>query len=127
MLRETRQLRAIRNAFEQAGRPLSPAELHEHAARDVPELGLATVYRTISKLTEAGEIAPVELPGESPRYERREAADQHHHHFRCTCCDRVFDVHGCAHGVESLAPEGFEVEDHEITLTGRCADCAGAA
>ena len=50
MERSTRQRRAIREAFLEAGRPLSPQEVLELARKKVPSLGLATVYRTLKGL-----------------------------------------------------------------------------
>ncbi|MFN5808672.1 MAG: transcriptional repressor, partial [Burkholderiales bacterium] len=36
---------------------------------------------------------------------------------------RVFDIHACPGELSDLAPRGFVVEDHELTLYGRCLDC----
>lgn len=96
----------------------------EAAQAEVPGLSLATVYRNLKQLIEAGEIASVSLPGDSPRYES--AQHSHHHHFQCTECQRVFDVHECPGDMTALAPAGFTVERHELTLYGRCSDCAAA-
>lgn len=125
MERSTRQRHSIRTVLEAAGRPLLPAEILAEAQRDVPALSLATVYRNIKALVEAGEIQPVELPGDFPRYEL--AGHQHHHHFRCRVCDRVFDVHACPGDMQKLAPRGFTVEGHELTLYGTCSDCREAS
>ncbi|WAC71721.1 transcriptional repressor [Roseateles sp. SL47] len=125
MERSTRQRTAIRNVIEAAGRPLSPQEVLAAAQADVPALSLATVYRNLKQLMEAGEIQSVDLPGESPRYEG--AHHHHHHHFQCTGCQRVFDVHNCPGDMAGLAPKGFSVERHELTLYGRCDECQPAA
>lgn len=85
-------------------------------------MSLATVYRNLKQLLEAGEIQSVCLPGESPRYEG--AGHAHHHHFQCQTCARVFDVHACPGNMAALAPQGFVVERHELTLYGQCSDCA---
>ncbi len=124
MERSTRQREAIRSALEAAGRPLGPGEMLEAARKAVPGLGQATVYRTIKSLVDEGALHTVELPGEPARYELSAAAAHHHHHFRCDQCERVFDVEGCPKGIESIAPEGFQVRDHEVILYGTCADCA---
>jgi Fur family ferric uptake transcriptional regulator len=125
MERATRQNTAIREAIEAAGRPLSPTEVLDEARRHVAALGLATVYRNLKALVDAGEIQVVTLPGEAPRYEP--ARREHHHHFRCDVCQRVFDVHQCPGDLAGLAPPGFSVSRHEITLYGRCSDCQPAA
>jgi Fur family ferric uptake transcriptional regulator len=121
MERTTRQRSAIRSVIERAQRPLSPQEVLQAAQAEVPALGLATVYRNLKLLVDAQEIIPVSLPGDSPRYEAARLA--HHHHFQCTACQRVFDVHGCPGNLARLAPTGFSVEHHELTLYGRCAAC----
>ena len=125
MERSTRQRAAIRTALDAAQRPLLPQEVHEAARREVPALGLATVYRTLKALLDEGLIQAVTLPGDSPRYEsRRDQHDHHHHHFQCTACLRVFDIDACPGDMQGFAPPGFTVERHELTLYGRCRDCA---
>lgn len=121
MERSTRQRSAIRAAIEQARRPLSPQEVLAASQAQVAGLGLATVYRNLKLLVEAGEIQQVTLPGDSARYEP--AHQGHHHHFQCTRCQRVFDVHHCPGDLGRMAPPGFRVERHELTLYGDCADC----
>src|SRR2546427_6444890 len=56
MERSTRQRSSIRTVMEEAGRPLLPAEILGAAQREVPAIGLATVYRNIKQLMEAGEV-----------------------------------------------------------------------
>jgi Fur family ferric uptake transcriptional regulator len=123
--RATRQRAAITTAIRAAKRPLSPAEVLEHARASVQGLGLATVYRTLKLLIEDGSIQAINLPGESARYEPAESA--HHHHFQCNMCRRVYDIAGCPGDLCRLAPRGFRVERHDVTLYGRCSDCGKAA
>jgi Fur family ferric uptake transcriptional regulator len=119
--RRTAQQAAIVAAIAQTGRPLSPAELLAIARRTVPSLGQATVYRAISRLVERGELATVNLPGQPPRYEPASPSEAHHrHHFQCDDCGRVFSLDGCPGNLERLAPPGFDVLRHELTLFGRC-------
>jgi len=121
MERSTRQRSAIRTVIEAAGRPLSPQEVLEAAQADVPGLSLATVYRNLKLLLDESEIAAVTLPGDNARYEP--ARHPHHHHFQCEHCGRVYDVHDCPGDMARLAPKGFTVERHELTLYGRCDEC----
>lgn len=125
MGRDTRQRAAIRDAIQGAERPLLPAEVLAAAKAAVPGLGIATVYRNLKLMTEDGELRVVWLPGENARYEL--AGHAHHHHFQCTRCQRVFDVHACPGDLSHLAPKGFAVEGHDLTLYGRCGDCAAPA
>ena len=124
MERSTRQRSAIHEAIEVAARPLLPNEVLILAQRDVPELGIATVYRNLKSLVEEGLVTSVMLPGETARFEAK--GHGHHHHFQCRSCSKVFDVHACPGNLSQLAPQGFTVEDHELTLYGRCSECAVA-
>jgi Fur family transcriptional regulator, ferric uptake regulator len=121
MERTTRQRDAIKSVIHSAKRPLSPGEVLEGARSVVPALGMATVYRNLKLLVAEGAVQVITLPGESPRYEVRESA--HHHHFQCTTCRRVYDVPGCPGDLRRLAPRGFRVDHHDVTLYGRCSDC----
>ena len=119
--RNTRQRKAILQAIEHARRPLSAQEILAAASADVPRLGMATVYRTVKHLVVERAVSAVAVAGESPRYEV--AHGEHHHHFQCTTCRRLFDMRGCPGNLRQLAPRGFRVDAHEVTLYGRCSDC----
>lgn len=123
MERQTRQRAAIRAAIDSAARPLLPQEVLEAAQAAAPGLGIATVYRALKAMVDEGALRAVSLPGENARFEA--AAHGHHHHFQCRRCQRVFDVHACPGDLSRLAPAGFTVEEHDLTLYGRCRDCAG--
>ena len=119
--RATRQREAIASVIRRAKRPLSPQEVLDAARGAVRALGLATVYRNLKRLVAEGEVEVITLPGESPRYEARRSG--HHHHFQCTTCRRVYDIPGCPGNLRRMAPRGFRVEHHDVTLYGRCSDC----
>ncbi len=121
--RNTRQRNAILKSIRGADGPLSVGEIHGRSSIEIPGLGIATVYRAVKALREEGEILLVELPGEESRYEP--VGRGHHHHFRCFSCEQTFDLAGCPVGIPrgTTLPEGYTVEDHSLTLYGRCADC----
>lgn len=121
-LRKTQQRDAIRRAIETLARPVGPLEILDQAQEDVPGLGIATVYRNLRTMVENGVLRVVELPGAPSRYEL--AGKDHHHHFHCTRCDRLYEVEDCPGRLSDLAPDGFDLEAHEIMLYGRCAECA---
>lgn len=122
-MRRTRQRNTILKEILSAEGPLSVAEIHERAGREVLGLGIATVYRTIKSLLDGEEVVVVELPGEEPRYEP--SGRGHHHHFRCRVCELTFDLEVCPVGIPrgTTLPGGYTVEDHSLTLYGRCAAC----
>jgi Fur family ferric uptake transcriptional regulator len=122
--RQTRQRAAIRDAIAAAGAPVTPKEVLDAASRNLDSLGLATVYRTLKMLVEAGEIATVDIPGEAPRYEIPKG---HHHHFHCRGCGKVYELDGCCGHFSELTPKGFRLDGHELLLFGLCKGCAKRA
>jgi len=125
MKKRSRQREAVLGSIRRAEGPLSVAEIHERAGREAAGIGIATVYRALKSLMEAGEVAAVELPGGETLYEP--TGRGHHHHFRCRSCWRVFELHVCPVGMPAgtTLPGGYVVEDHDLTLYGRCAGCVG--
>jgi len=124
MERNTRQRAAIERVFSEAAHPLDPQEVLAAARRYVPHIGIATVYRALKSLSDERRVVPVTLPGEHARYEA--AGLDHHHHFQCRRCQKVFELAGCPGDFTGLTPPGFRLEDHEVVLYGRCNTCAAA-
>ena len=121
MIRNTQQKEAIYSAFEQADRPLSPEEVLALAARKVGRLSIATVYRNINVLVASETLAKVEVPGEPSRYEV--AGKEHHHHFQCDRCRRLYELPGCLVREKPRLPRGFRSTGHEVFFYGLCAEC----
>lgn len=119
--RQTQQRDIISGVLQKASRPLDAEEILARGQKKLPRLGIATVYRTIRALLESHDIVPVHVPDRPTCYEV--AGRGHHHHFYCRQCRKVFEAEGCPGGMQSMAPEGFQIEFHEITLHGLCAEC----
>lgn len=121
--RSSLQLRTIQHVFETSKHPLLAEEALGAAQKKLPSLGIATVYRAIRSLRNSGFLKVVELPGESTRYEM--ARKEHHHHFHCRKCKRVFEVESCPSSLKNFKLPGFAIEGHEITFYGSCSNCKG--
>jgi Fur family transcriptional regulator, ferric uptake regulator len=122
MKRNTSQRDAIRRVMVRADRPLSTDEIFEMARSKVPGLGIATVYRTLKSLKEERAVREVDLPGQPSRWEM--ANKDHHHHFLCRTCDKLFEIEGCPGDLGNLLPPGYALEAHNILLEGKCRDCS---
>ncbi len=120
--RNTKQKEAIRSAFLEADRPLSHEEALALAKAEIPGLSLATVYRNVRALAEEGWLAAVEVPGAPTRHEV--AGKEHHHHFQCNRCGRLYELPGCAVAIPPRLPRGFRSTGHEFFAYGICAGCA---
>jgi Fur family transcriptional regulator, ferric uptake regulator len=122
MERNTQQRQAILKVFEKTNRPLTIHELHKLAARHCRGIGIATVYRNLKALIAEDELVSVSMPGGVILYELPRLS--HHHHFSCVECEKVFDVETCGLNLQKLIPPGFQLQEHEILLSGFCSSCA---
>jgi Fur family ferric uptake transcriptional regulator len=121
MKRKTNQRNAIQDVFKKIDRPLSINEILEEGRCAVETLNQATVYRNLKILIEDGWLKKVSTPGKGALYER--SGKEHHHHFQCRSCDRLFELNGCAFNEKSATPTGFITEGHEVYLYGICSSC----
>ena len=120
--RSTRQLETIESVLRDAARPLAIAELHAAALGRLPGLGIATVYRTVKELSDSGSIVSVTYAGQPQRFEW--AVAQHHSHFICHTCNRVFDIEAPSKiPLPDKRPAGFLFQGDEVIYYGRCRDC----
>lgn len=110
------------------GEHLSTEEIYELVKKNNhPEIGLATVYRTLILLAELDVISKLNLEDGLVRYELNQHDDNHHHHHLiCTSCGKVIEV------VEDLLDElearieqdhEFEICDHKLKFFGICKEC----
>ena len=121
MKRKTNQRNAIRKVFENDDRPLGIEEILEAGRQAVVSLNQATVYRNLKILVQNGWLKKINTPELGTLYEI--AGKEHHHHFQCRSCDRMFEIEGCAFNDRKSTPPGFITESHEVFLFGICASC----
>jgi Fur family transcriptional regulator, peroxide stress response regulator len=100
-------------------------EVHRLVIRRAPFVGLATVYRNLRLLVDAGLLG--ELPGPRARFDPNTRA---HHHFTCLRCGRIVDVeapvaepHSRALSKRVEARTGLTITHHRIDFFGRCREC----
>lgn len=121
MRRVTKQRTAILRSLSEAGRPLYIEEILALAAKEIPQINLSTVYRTVRTLREEGKITLIALPGEKSCYEIYQK--EHHHHFLCDGCSKIYYINECPKGISDIVPKGFRLLGHSITLNGLCLEC----
>jgi Fur family transcriptional regulator, ferric uptake regulator len=123
--RETRQRSAVWTALEHADDFRSAQQLHALLRDRGENVGLATVYRTLTQLAEDGDV-DVLRTGDGESVYRR-CSTGHHHHLICRRCRRTVEVDSVA--VERWARKigednGFADVEHVVEVFGTCADCA---
>ncbi|HYZ10394.1 MAG TPA: Fur family transcriptional regulator [Actinomycetota bacterium] len=122
-LRATPQRVAIIRALEGKRRPVTAQTLHEEIrGRGGP--GLATVYRTLRALADAGTAETFPAGEGEVAYKLCEV--DHHHHLICERCGQVATIPSCE--VEDWASavgrrRGFAVTGHRADVYGLCASC----
>lgn len=115
-----------------AGRPgehLTAEEIYDLARQTHPDIGIATIYRTVQVLQELQIIDKVSFGDGYARYELggNHNEDRHrHHHAICQGCGRIlsFEV-DLLDNLERVLFErnGFQVVDHDVTFYGICRIC----
>ncbi len=123
-LRATRQRTAIVRAMEREGRPVTAQSLHARLARAGRGPGLATIYRTLQALVQAGFART--FPAGEGEISYKLCDPGHHHHLICERCGRVVEIPSCeieAWATSAARRRGFSVSSHQADIFGLCADC----
>ena len=106
---------------------LSAEEIYMLVKQKSPDIGLATVYRTLEMLTELKIIDKISFNDGVSRYDmRKEGAKHFHHHLLCLDCGGIEEVEeDLLLDVEKIIEKRFRfhVKDHRLTFHGVCQEC----
>ena len=119
--RPTRQRRAVATALQSCVDFRSAQEIHELLDRRGAKVGLATVYRTLQRLSEAHEVDMLRTEDGEAVYRR--CSDTHHHHLVCRECGATVEIEGPAveRWTTAMAAEhGFADVSHTLEIFGTC-------
>ncbi|MCX7747261.1 MAG: transcriptional repressor [Clostridia bacterium] len=125
----TTQRRAVLDVIiKNEGKHLSTEEIYELVKEGYPEIGLATVYRTLLLLDNMELVYKLDLDDGLSRYElNRNKEDHRHHHLICTKCGAVSEVEeDLLESLEEqiLVKNRFIVKDHRVKFYGYCEACS---
>ena len=130
-LKVTHQRILVLSVLEQnSGRHMTAEDIYELVKEDCPEIGLATIYRTVQLLLEMQLVDRINLDDGCVRYEIGEPGlgegKHHHHHLICKTCGKVLPFYDDL--LEELERRiedetGFHVLDHELKFYGQCREC----
>lgn len=123
-LKVTGQRLAILDALSCGRTHVTAQEVFEVIEKKHPDMGFATVYRFLRKLTEQGFASEVRMGGLPARYELK--SKTHHDHLTCTNCSKIVEFEN--QKIELLQEEvakshGFLLTDHLLELYGVCEEC----
>lgn len=125
-LKSTSQRDYIAEAFFKTNTHISLDELLKKVKRKMPNVGYATVYRTMKLLTDCGLAVARQFGDGQTRYENI-PEDGHHDHIICIKCSKIEEFQN--EKIEQLQEEtarklGFKVVNHKLELYGYCKDCS---
>jgi len=117
----------VRVLLENEEDHLSAEDVYLLVKEKSPEIGLATVYRTLELLTELKVVDKINFGDGVSRYDlRKEGAAHFHHHLVCIECGSVEEIQeDLLDDVEVIVEEKwhFIVKDHRLTFHGICKNC----
>ena len=109
-----------RNAVHPTAERLLEIIRKEHPDSNV---GIATVYRNLSKLADSGIIKRIEGLEAAEHFDHNTHV---HYHFMCDKCRKIFDIDADAAPdiVQNVQKQtGFIITGYDIVFHGLCRDC----
>lgn len=106
---------------------LTAEEVHRRMVERNADIGLATVYRVLGQLTDAGILSRNVFEGGKALYELHE--EGHHDHLICLDCGRLdeFTDEIIEQRQRSIAASsGYTLAQHQLALYGYCPACRAA-
>ncbi|OKL38038.1 Fur family transcriptional regulator [Domibacillus mangrovi] len=117
----------VRVLLEHEEDHLSAEDVYLLVKEKAPEIGLATVYRTLELLNELKVVDKINFGDGVSRYDlRQEGAAHFHHHLVCIECGAVDEIQeDLLDDVEEIVESrwNFKIKDHRLTFHGICSRC----
>jgi Fur family ferric uptake transcriptional regulator len=124
-LKSTRQRSQIIELFFEMHGHLSVEDVWSRVRQDDPRVSVATVYRTMKLLSEAG-LAHARNFGDGQTRFEPAVGREHHDHLICTRCGTIieFENDQIERMQDAVARRhGFKVTSHKMELYGLCKTC----
>lgn len=122
--RRTKQRAAVTDLLTELEEFHTAQQIHDLLRSRGNSIGLATVYRNLQAMADAGEVDVLRTDTEASF---RRCTDTHHHHLVCRSCGRAEEVAGPEveeWARQTAAAHGFTDIDHVVEIFGLCAGCA---
>lgn len=124
--RLTRQRRLVLQILEESQEHLDAESLYLRAKARDPHIGLATVYRSLALLKEAGLVEEHPLGEDHGHFETIQESP--HYHFTCARCGRVIELSApqVTQKIQELcAQQGLRAGEIHLHIRGVCSGCQG--
>ena len=123
MLRMTQQREIILEELKKFNGHPSADELFVEVKKRLSRISLATVYRNLEILSEAGQVTKIEISGRQKRFD---GELHHHNHVYCLGCHRVDNIElkkSSALDFKADDYKGYAIDGYRIEFKGFCPDC----
>ena len=125
-LKSTSQREIILDEFLKATTHLSTEDLYLKLRKKHPQIGYATVHRTLKLFSSCGIAAERQFGDGQTRYELS-SEEEHHDHLICTKCGAIVEFEN--NEIETLQEvvakqHGFVIETHRLEIFGTCPKCS---
>lgn len=112
--------------IENESKHLSTEDIYQLVKDKYPDIGLATIYRTLQLFDNFDIVKKLNFNDGCYRYELSEDHRHQHHHLICLTCGNVYEfdddlLDQLEDRIESN--NDFQVKDHMVKFFGYCKDC----
>jgi len=124
-----RREHVLKVLLENKDKHLSAEDVYNLVKLKAPDIGIATVYRTLELFLDFDIIHSIDFGDGCKRYEfgNSEEGEQHrHHHLICNKCGRIIEVNeDLLEDLEKRVSRehDFTVTDHQLKIFGLCRNC----
>lgn len=113
--------------LEKSSEHLNTEEIYNVVKKRCPEIGLATVYRTLQILDNLGYLNKLNLDDGTVRYQiNLDISSHNHHHLVCNNCGKIIEVEeDLLDNIENSIQKKymFKITNHDLKFHGICEDC----
>jgi Fe2+ or Zn2+ uptake regulation protein len=122
--RLTRQRKLVLEILQDSREHLDADMIYNRAKARDPNIGIATIYRSLALLKEAGLVQEHRLGENHGHFETTQSRP--HYHFTCLKCGKVveFESPQVMKAARQLCKnEGLQVTQVQLHLSGCCSEC----
>lgn len=123
MIKKSRQREAILKVLKNTSSHPSAEWIYEQVKKEIPNVGLATIYRNLRLLRESGDVIEMHPLHVTAHYDIRTLD---HYHFYCDRCGKVIDIDepvDVSLEIRIAEKTGLQINHHNLVFSGLCLDC----
>ena len=125
-LKFTKQRELILKFLYENDDHFTPEDIYMQLKQEYPDvnIGIATVYRTLTLLEESGIVSSISFGAAGKKYEL--GLKKHHDHLICTSCGKIIEfLDETIEAQQELIAKkfNFKMHDHTMKIVGLCENC----